>query len=251
LLTFYFPYDNIIKARFIMNRKPSLKAPFFEIGPKSYLYGDDVFALALAADEAAARYQVDVLFTAPLVDIRRIAGAVKRLLVFAPHMDPIRPGRGVADVLPESLAAAGASGVMINHCEKPVSLNTLEQTIRRAGEVGLLSIVCTDTVAQAEAAARLRPDIIVAEPTELIGTGKTSDPAYVEATIGAIKSIDPGILILQSAGISSGEDVYRVIAAGAEGTGSSSGIAKATDRAAMVDEMLCALRRAWDDRHKE
>jgi triosephosphate isomerase len=214
----------------MMNRKPSLKAPFFEIGPKSYLYGDDVFALALAADEAAAKYGVDVLFTAPLVDIRRIAERVKHLLVFAPHMDPIRPGRGVADVLPESLAAAGASGVMINHCEKPVSLGTLEQTIRRADEVGLLSIVCTDTVAQAEAVARLGPDIIVAEPTELIGTGKTSDMAYVKASIEAIKAVDPNILVLQSAGISGGEDVYRVIDAGAEGTGSSSGIAKAADR---------------------
>jgi triosephosphate isomerase len=235
----------------MMNRKPSLKAPFFEIGPKSYLYGDDVFALALAADEAAAKYQVDVLFTAPLVDIRRIAERVKHLLVFAPHMDPIRPGRGVADVLPESLAAAGASGVMINHCEKPVSLGTLEQTIRRAVEVGLLSIVCTDTVAQADAAARLGPDIIVAEPTELIGTGKTSDMTYVKASIEAIKAVDPNILVLQSAGISGGEDVYRVIDAGAEGTGSSSGIVKAADRAAMIDEMLRALRRAWDARHNK
>jgi triosephosphate isomerase len=234
-----------------MNKKPSLKAPFFEIGPKSYLYGDDVFALALAADEAAAKYQVDVLFTAPLVDIRRIAEAVKHILVFAPHMDPIRPGRGVADVLPESLIAAGAAGVMINHCEKPVCLIILEQTIRRADEVGLLSIVCADTVAQAEAIAMLHPDIIVAEPAGLIGTGKTSDMAYVKASIEAIKSADPRILILQGAGISSGEDVYRVIYAGAEATGSSSGVVKAADRAAMVDEMLCALRRAWDARHKK
>jgi triosephosphate isomerase len=140
---------------------------------------------------------------------------------------------------------------MINHCEKPVSLNILEQTIRRADEVGLLSIVCADTVAQAEAIARLRPDIIVAEPTGLIGTGKTSGMDYIKASIEAIKSVDPGILILQSAGISSGEDVYKVIYAGAEGTGSSSGVVKAADPGAMVDEMLGALRRAWDARHKE
>ena len=35
-----------------MNANCSIKAPFFEIGPKSYLYGDDILALAKAADEA-------------------------------------------------------------------------------------------------------------------------------------------------------------------------------------------------------
>lgn len=29
------------------------KAPFFEIGPKTYLYGDDILALAKAADRIA------------------------------------------------------------------------------------------------------------------------------------------------------------------------------------------------------
>ena len=35
-----------------MNQK-AVKLPFFEIGPKSYLYGDDILDLALAADAAS------------------------------------------------------------------------------------------------------------------------------------------------------------------------------------------------------
>ena len=46
-----------------------------------------------------------------------------------------------------------------------------------------------------------------------------------------------------------GQDVYNTIIAGADATGSSSGIAKAADRAAMFDEMIAAVRRAWDERH--
>jgi len=226
----------------------ALKPPFFEIGPKSYLFGDEVLELALAADAASKKYDVDIIFTTPVVDIRRVAEATERIFVFAPHMDPIRPGRGLADTLPESLAAAGAKGVMLNHCEKPLSLTALAQTIRRADEVGLATIVCTDTTAESAAVAHLRPNIIVAEPTELIGTGKTSDLDYVNAAIRAVKQIDPEILVLQGAGISCGEDVYRVIHAGAEATGSSSGVVKAKDRAAMVDAMIGAVRRAWDDR---
>ena len=225
-----------------------LKPPFFEIGPKSYLFGDDVLELALAADAASKKYDVDIIFTTPLIELRRVAAVTERIFVFAPHMDPIVPGRGLADTLPESLVAAGAKGVMLNHCEKPLSLSALSQTIRRADEVGLATIVCTDTAAESAAVAKLRPNIIVAEPTGLIGTGQTSDMEYVSAAIRAVKDVDPDIYVLQGAGISNGEDVYRVIRAGAEATGSSSGVVKAKNRAEMVDEMIGAVRRAWDDR---
>ncbi|MDR2376413.1 MAG: triose-phosphate isomerase [Treponema sp.] len=228
----------------------TLRVPFFEIGPKSYLFGDEVLDLALAADRASVTYDIDILFTAPVVDLRRIAQAAKHLFVLAPHMDPLVPGRGLADLLGESLAAAGAFGVMLNHCEKPLSLGALEKTILRAQEVGLFTVVCTDTIAQASAAAHFHPGVIVTEPAELIGTGQTSDLSWVKTAIDAVKSVDGEILVLQGAGISSGQDVYKVIFAGAEATGSSSGIVKAPDRGAMIDEMIRAVREAWDARHK-
>ena len=231
-----------------MKAKRTLKPPFFEIGPKSYLYGEEVLDLALAADAVSEKYQVNILFTSPLVELRRIAERAKHLFMLAPHMDPLRPGRGLADTLPESLVAAGAAGVMLNHIEKPIPLDTLEQTLRRADELGLLTVVCTGTIEQAKAVAYFHPDVIVTEPAAQIGTGIASDMAWVKASIDAVKSVDSKILVLQGAGISNGKDVYEVIFAGAEATGSSSGIIKAPDRAAMVDEMISAVRRAWDER---
>ena len=41
----------------------TIKAPFFEIGPKSYLYGDEILELAKAADAASEKYNVDIIFT--------------------------------------------------------------------------------------------------------------------------------------------------------------------------------------------
>lgn len=96
--------------------------------------------------------------------------------------------------------------------------------------------------------AMLHPDIIVAEPTELVGTGVSCGPEYVEAAMRAVRDVDPEILVLTAAGIASGKDVYDTIFAGADATGSSSGVAKAADRAAMVEEMIRAARQAWDDR---
>ena len=232
-----------------MNAK-KVKLPFFEIGPKSYLYGDDILELAKAADAASEKYGVDIIFTTPVVDIRRVREATKNIHVFAPHMDAIVPGRGLADILPESLVAAGADGVMLNHCEKPLDFETLEKTIARANEVGLTTIVCADSLADASKIATLAPDIIVAEPSELIGTGVSVGKEYVEAATKSVKDVNADILVLTAAGIANGEDVYNTIIAGADATGSSSGVAKAKDRAAMVDEMISAVRRAWDERNK-
>ena len=211
-----------------MNSNCTIQAPFFEIGPKSYLYGDDILELAKAADAASEKYSVDIIFTTPLVEISRVKAATKHLHIFAPHMDPLRPGRGL---------------------EKPLSVSVLRETIIRADEVGLTTIVCADSIVEASMIAKLNPNIIVAEPSELIGTGITSGPTYVEASMNAVKEVNPKILVLQGAGISNGNDVYQTISAGAEATGSSSGVVKATDRAAMVDEMISAVRRAWDERH--
>jgi triosephosphate isomerase len=233
-----------------MIRKLKLEPPFFEIGPKNYLFGDQIVDLARIADEAAAKYDVRVIYTTPYANIEKVASVVKNLKVFAPHMDDIPVGRGLACVLPESLKAAGAVGVMLNHAEHPLTVSGLVRTLERAREVGLLSIVCADSITEASMIAMLNQDIIVAEQSELIGTGVTGGPEYVAAAAKGVKDVNPEILVLTAAGISNGEDVYNTIIAGADATGSSSGVAKAADRAAMVDEMISAVRKAWDERNK-
>ena len=72
--------------------------------------------------------------------------------------------------------------------------------------------------------------------------------AMLEKLCDAILTLK-GDKVLTAAGIANGKDVYDTIIAGADATGSSSGVAKAADRAAMVDEMIAAVRKAWDERH--
>jgi triosephosphate isomerase len=233
-----------------MYKELTVKPPFFEIGPKGFMYGERVLKLAKAADVASKKYDVRIIFTPQYTDIRMLAGATKNLLVFAQHMDPLPVGRGLGSVLPESVKAAGAVGVMLNHAERPMTLADLNKAIKRADEVGLVTIVCADTIEEAQAIAHLSPNIIVAEPTELIGTGRPSDRQYILETTAAIKKINPEIQVLQGAGISNGQDVYNVIKAGADATGTTSGIMKAKDPEAMLDEMIKAVRMAWDEVHK-
>ena len=233
-----------------MHRTFSIKPPFFEFGPKAYLYGDTMLKLALAIDESALRHDVDVILTVGYTDIGPISANTQRVRVFAPHMDALPVGPGSGAVLPEAIKAAGAVGVQLNHAERPLSIDTLEKTIKRAEEVGLATMVCADSVEDIRTIAAMGPDVLVAEPTELIGKGIAVDESYVRETIALVHSVNPGIMVLPAAGISSGEDVYNIIALGAPATGCSSGIAKAADPAAMAEEMISSLRKAWNQKNR-
>ena len=90
--------------------KRKIRTPYFEIGTKNYVWGDKVLEYALAADAAAEKYDIDVLFICPAVEIRRVVENTKHLIVLAPYMDTLRPGRGMADILPEALKAADPMG---------------------------------------------------------------------------------------------------------------------------------------------
>jgi len=227
--------------------KPTIRTPYFEIGTKNYVYGDTLLEYAIAADKAAEKYDIDVLFICPAVEIRRVAENTKHLIVLAPYMDTLRPGRGMADVLPEGLKAAGAVGVVINHCEKPMSLPQMKATIDRARELDMLVFACADTLAEAKAIAQLHPDIINPEPSEIIGGGNGVSPmAYVKDSIKVIKDIYPDIMVEQAAGITNGQQVYDFIMAGSEAAGAASGIMNAADPIAAMEEMIAATRRAAD-----
>lgn len=232
--------------------KPTIRVPYFEIGTKNYVYGDTLLEYAIAADKAAEKYDIDVLFICPAVEIRRVCENTRNLIVLAPYMDTLRPGRGMADVLPEGLKAAGAQGVVINHCEKPMSLPQMKATIDRARELDMLVFACADTLAEAKAIAQLHPDIINPEPSEIIGGGNGVSPmAYVKDSIKVIKEIYEDIMVEQAAGITNGQQVYDFIMAGSEAAGAASGIMNAKDPIAMIDEMIAATRRAADDLKKQ
>lgn len=227
--------------------KRTLRTPFFEIGVKNYIFGDKVLEMGIYFDSLAKKYDVDVIFIVPDTEIRTVAEHTEALLVFAPYMDAIRPGRGMGLVLPEAIKAAGAVGVLMNHCERPMSLNQIKSVIDRANELDLIAFACSDSIAEARAIAELRPDIINPEPTELIGSGNASDLSFVAKSIDSIKGICSDILVEQAAGITTGKQVYDFICAGSDGAGAGSGIFLAKNPYEIADEMISHVRKAYDD----
>lgn len=233
-----------------MLKNYKISEPFFEYGPKCYMYGETLLNMAKGLEKLAKKYNVDVVLDIPDTEIYNIAHNVdtKRVHVYSQHMDSIEVGRGMGRTLPEALKAAGAVGVMLNHAEHKLSIEEIEKAIKRADEVGLATMVCADSIEEVKAVARLAPNILVAEPTELIGTGKPADKAYVDEVIRVIKEINPNIKPFPSAGISKGEDCYNIIKAGSSASGCSSAIAKAKEPLKLAEEMIAAVRRAYDER---
>ncbi len=233
-----------------MYQNYQIKEPFFEYGPKCYMYGDVLLDIAKGLDALAEKYDVDVILDVPDTEIRMIAENTKRIHVYSQHMDSLPVGKGMGRTLPEAVRAAGAVGVMLNHAEHKLTLPEIEEAIRRADEVGLATMVCADSIEEVKAVAALGPNILVAEPTELIGTGKPADKEYVDEVIRCIREINPAIKPFPSAGISCGNDCYSIIKAGSSASGCSSAIAKAENPLALAEEMIAAVRKAWDELHK-
>jgi len=220
--------------------KLQIHRPFFVFNPKSFLYGNELLELALIADDLAREYPVSILVTAPYADISNISRETENIIVTAQHMNGIRPGVGMGHVLPASLFEAGARATFLNHAENPMTLSDLSNAVQIADELGILTVVCADSVIEAQAVSMLEPDIVLCEPTELIGTGQTSDRDYIKETNKAIKKVNPNILVMQAAGISDAEDVYRTISLEADGTGCTSGIVKAKNPKQMLMDMVKA-----------
>ena len=153
-------------------------------------------------------------------------------------MDSLVPGRGMGYILPESLVANGVEATFLNHAEHPVEVSDLVSIMKRADELDILTIVCADSIAEAKAIATLNPDIMICEPTELIGTGQSSDISYMKATNESVKSVNPSIKVLQAAGISTREDVKKALMSGADATGGTSGIIAADNPVATLEGML-------------
>lgn len=218
-----------------------IRKPFFIVNPKSYLYGNDAMKMAKISDKLAEKYNIDCLFTGQLVDLPEIAKETSHLIITAQHMDSLHPGRGMGHVLPEALVNRGIKAVVLNHAEKPLTIAELDATIKRAKEVGLMTVVCSDTVEQCKAIAELNPDVMICEPDSLIGTGNSSNESYIESTTKAVRSVNPNILIMQAAGVSTGADVEKIMKLGADGTGGTSGIINAPSWEDKISEMMSAL----------
>ncbi|MDD2440278.1 MAG: triose-phosphate isomerase [Methanosarcinaceae archaeon] len=216
--------------------------PFILLNYKTYLQGtgQEAVKIAKACQAVSEESGIEIAVAPQLPDIYRVALEVD-LPVFSQHLDGIGAGSFTGQIFGGSLKAAGASGTLINHSEKRLTLAEIEASLNAAKKFGFKTVICTNNVPTTAAAAILEPDYVAIEPPELIGTGipvSKADPEIVRASVKAVSSLKPEVKVLCGAGISKGEDLKAALELGAKGVLLASGIIKAEDPKAALEDLI-------------
>jgi len=218
-----------------------LRTPVIVLNVKTYdkAIGDKVIEIAKMMEDVGNETGVSMAIAVQATDIYRVKNSVS-IPVWAEHIDPITPGSHTGWILPEAIKDAGATGTLINHSEHRLTLAEIDACLTRAQQLTLDNIVCTNNVATSKAAAALNPHFVAVEPPELIGgdiSVTTADPDIVSSSVEAVKSVNTSVKVLCGAGVKNGKDVSKALKLGSEGVLLASGVVKAEDKKAVLQDL--------------
>jgi triosephosphate isomerase len=205
-------------------------------------YPCDPIEVATAAADVADDADVRVAVAPQAANIESVAET--GVETWAQHVSPNAHGSHTGSTLAEAVADAGAVGTMLNHSENRLKLADIDASLDAADRVDLETIVCANNPEQIGAAAALGPDAVAVEPPELIGTGtpvSKADPDIVTGAVDAAARVDGDVDVLCGAGISTGEDLVSASDLGATGVLLASGVAKADDPRAALEDLVAPL----------
>lgn len=222
-----------------------IETPVIIVNFKVYseVEGPGAVRLAKDCESVALVRKASIVVCPPMVELSKVASAVT-ISVFSQHTDNKKPGSITGYVSPQSVKAAGAKGTLINHAEHRMAPQDIEATVEACRNLGLISVVCTDTAETSAEMARFSPDFIAVEPPELIGgdiSVTTADPSIVSRTVEMVRAVDPRVKVLCGAGVKNGRDVRAALDLGASGVLLASGVVKAKDVKAALQDLVSAL----------
>ncbi|MBX0294280.1 triose-phosphate isomerase [Haloarcula nitratireducens] len=202
-------------------------------------YPCDPIEVATAAADVSDDSDVRIAVAPQAAQIDAVADT--GVETWAQHVSPNEHGSHTGSTLAEAVADAGAVGTLLNHSENRLKLADIDASLDAADRADLETIVCANNPNQIGAAAALGPDAVAVEPPELIGTGtpvSQADPDIVTGAVDAASRVDGDVDVLCGAGISSGEDLVSASDLGATGVLLASGVAKADDPRAALEDLV-------------
>ncbi|MEM0016425.1 MAG: triose-phosphate isomerase [Saccharolobus sp.] len=218
-----------------------MKIPIIIINYKVYenSFGNKAIELGKKIEKLSKEYSTEIILSVPATMIYRMAQEID-LPIYAQHVDPVPLGAHTGSIPPELIKDAGAKGTLINHSEKRLRADEIDDILKRLKNLGLESVLCIDRYELVYPFGLLKPNAILIEPPELIGTGISVSRAKPEVITKAVDEIRkvPDVYLIAGAGITNGEDVYKAIKLGAQGVGVASAIMKAKEPEKVVEEFI-------------
>ena len=218
----------------------SMDKPLIVVNFKTYESASGQSAEDLAASmEKFTDRNFRMIAVVSAFDLHSIASNSTNLEVWSQHLDPVGKGSYTGWLEPESAIYRGAVGTIINHAEHKVSIKHVKELMEMLPS-DFPICACAADVSEAIELAKLNPTFIAVEPPELIGgdiSVTTADPSIVTDTVKAVKSVNSNVRVLCGAGVKNGADVRKAIELGAEGVLLASGVTKAEDVNAVLDDL--------------
>jgi triosephosphate isomerase len=202
-------------------------------------YPCDPVEVATAAREVSEETGASIAIAPQAAHLQRVAET--GVETWAQHVSPVERGSHTGSTLAEAAAEAGATGTLVNHSERRLTLADIDAAVEAAERADLETCVCANNPDQIGAVAALGPDAVAVEPPELIGTGtpvSKADPDVVTDAVAAAEAVDDSVPVYCGAGISTGEDLIAARELGAEGVLLASGVAKAADPKEALQDLV-------------
>jgi triosephosphate isomerase len=223
-----------------------MKLPLLLINFKTYpeATGKNAVKLAKICETIAKKYSVSIAVAPNIIDLSEVASRVD-IPVFSQHIDPIlKDGKHTGHVLAENVKTVGAVGTLLNHSERRLSFEEIEECIKIAKSFDLITVCCSESPEKSEQIAKLNPDFIAYEDPVLIGSGIPISKAKADSVkefVELLRKVNPKVIPLCGAGISTGEDVEAALKLGTKGVLVASSIVLAKDQKKAVEDMAKAL----------
>ena len=217
-----------------------LQTPIVMINFKTYEESTSANALELA--QICDQFE-SVSICVSALDLEKVAKTVG-IPVLAQHVDGFDYGSHTGKILPEMVKLAGGVGSLINHSEDRVGMEAITAAVEDCKKESMLSVVCVKDAYEAQEVAKLTPDYIAIEPPELIGgdvSVTSANPQIVADSVSAVHEVNKDIPVLCGAGVKSKTDVAKAIELGAVGVLVASGIVKAENTEAAIQDLVDGL----------
>ncbi len=223
----------------------NVKYPLILLNFKVYLEtaGEKGLEKAQIAEVVSKETGVSIAIAPHLTDLALIASRVE-IPVFSQTAFANGPGSFTGSIPLTSIKESGASGVILNHSERPLLFPELDNMIKTAKDLDLHVVTCAHDARSSGAIARLDPHVVAFEPPELIGSGRSVSTTAPETVIDAVKEItlaNSRVIPLCGAGISTAEDVKKALELGTQGVLVASAFAKAKNPQKVLEEMATAV----------
>lgn len=173
------------------------------------------------------------------VDIYKIKQILPDLEIWAQSADPVGYGKFTGYQAPLSLKASGASGVLLNHSEHPLSFEQIKATVVECRKSQLKVIIITDSVELIRQVNVFNPDYIAFEDPKLI-----SGPVAMIATrIDLVKqaAVAAKAPLIVGGGIRTADHVKKSLLAGGKGVLVASEFAKSSNPEQTLQELILGL----------